>query len=1222
MEQLRHQGPDTVASPSAPVPGDGEGVVSVAELAAAQVHLGNPPGRTHPGMRRYLDGERDGSTLVDLQQTSLQLGSAYRFVRDLVARGGRVLFVGTSEAARGAVEQHAARCGMPCVSHSWPKKKTNRRTVADAYVLLSPNVDQRARQEGARRGLTIVALVDTDVDPVGIHHVIPGNDDVAPSCDLVCRVIADAVGEGRQVAEAAVQAAGTGEAEAAEDLLGQEAPEAEAAEAAEQEALRREAEEAAAALAALRREAEEVLAALRRDAEGAQDDEEARQRQAEEAAAEETLRRETEEALAALRYEAELAEEARRRQAEEAAAEEARRRAAEAEEVAAAEEAAAEEARRREAEEEAEEAIAAEAHWRQTKEAAAEALRREAEEEARAEARRREAEEAIAAEAHWRQTKEAVAEALGRETEAEEAAAEEARRREAEEAAAEEARRREAEEAMSWFERVSTEEPATGPTEEPSGADQAWVEHITDLWSSIDVPDTGSDPRPARAPDEVFPGPPPTAGDPLEAAGDVAVVGEEGTGGAGPASEPAATEDGSGEIATSRQSTPEMGSPDSGVSAAGPSTDQAAAGTTRKARRLAKAAARRRAAEEARSRTKGPGHREDTSDQPPEPHPVLPPTGLPVDVSAPAPQADQDRVDEGAEGTDEVGTARTAPPDVSVEDPDTAGGEVEGDDEWFWRQHSAALDAADQREAEPPGKPGTADAPAAPGPTTAPDAERPRRNLLKGSSEALDHEADREEPEQRGAEPARPPSPGRRKIVVSGAIAIAAAAAVALGLAVLRTPAAVTLATTAAGVESLSIAAGTTDLAGLRQAAARLGRPDAVVVEGASTYLVSMPVTVASSGSLTISDAQLRLRSSADGFVGVEARGGTIRIDGSTVTSWDPSTASADVNVTDGRAYVLARDGAQMDVTGSAVEMLGYDQDGRYGISWRTTGTGGRVDDSRFSNNYHGASMASVEPMEITNSVFERSAVDGLDPRSTSRDLVLTGNIFRDNGRHGVILAVDCTGARLTDNEAYANRGDGIVLSSGSDSAELVGNRSHDNEAAGITVGGSFGVVLRDNDLWSNATGVTVRDGAQQTLIEGNRLSSNRVDGVLISSESSMATLSGNRIDHNGRAGVWVSDGRLVMGPRNTVSKNEAAVRLADESPNAEVFDNVLEDNFKDGVNLGAVAGLRISGNRILDNDAAFSVRTAGDAAPFLAGNTIEGNRLGPERVREPDPVA
>lgn len=429
----------------------------------------------------------------------------------------------------------------------------------------------------------------------------------------------------------------------------------------------------------------------------------------------------------------------------------------------------------------------------------------------------------------------------------------------------------------------------------------------------------------------------------------------------------------------------------------------------------------------------------------------------------------------------------------------------------------------------------------------------------------------------------------------------------------------VTVEVGASGEPSLVVDGGLLDIAALKQEAADLGQPDAIRWDSAGHYLLTVPVTVRPGGHLELVGVNLRLLSGAERFVALEARGGDLTIANATITSWDPATNGGDTEVDDGRAYVLARDGARMDITGSTVEMLGYDAYERYGVSWRTPGTGGRIHQSRFTGNFYAAYMASVEPMTITDSVFERSVLYGLDPHTNSRGFVITGNIFRDNGRHGAILAEGCTGARVSNNEAYGNREHGLVVFGSSDAALVEGNRVHDNGAAGISVNGSAGVVVRDNDVWANETGIVVHDQAEEATIEGNRVSGNRTDGILVSGEQSSASASGNRLDHNGRAGVWVTDGRVTVGPGNTMSDNEAGVRLADETPQVEIYENLLEENYRDGVSLGRVSGVSISGNRMVGNTAAFSVRTAGDAGPFVPANTLDDNRLGAERVREPE---
>ncbi|MBW3611433.1 MAG: right-handed parallel beta-helix repeat-containing protein [Actinobacteria bacterium] len=420
--------------------------------------------------------------------------------------------------------------------------------------------------------------------------------------------------------------------------------------------------------------------------------------------------------------------------------------------------------------------------------------------------------------------------------------------------------------------------------------------------------------------------------------------------------------------------------------------------------------------------------------------------------------------------------------------------------------------------------------------------------------------------------------------------------------------------------EMAVVGPGTIDLAGLAGQARALGRPDVLEQVASDIYLLSMPMTVGAGGRVELAGTELRMLSPPGSFVGLEARGGELMLRDATVASWDPATNGPDTDVADGRAYILARDGGRLDVVDSSVSMLGYDAFERYGISWRTAGTEGLIDGSTFTGNYYGAYMHGVEPMQISDSVIQDSVTYGLDPHSGSRNFTIVGNTFRNNGKHGMILAEDCTGAVVRDNDSYGNAEHGMVVFSGSDDVVVEGNRLHDNGLSGISVNGSARVSVRDNEIWANTTGITVQDEAIDSRIENNRVSGNREDGVLISSEGSTATVVANRLDHNGRAGVWVSDGQATIGPDNRIARNESGVRLVDETPSVRVFDNLLVENYKDGFSLVVSDGLVINGNRIVGNDVAFSVRTAGGAGPFLEDNIMEDNELGPERVREPGP--
>ena len=223
-------------------------VVSMRELLEAGVHFGHQTRRWNPKMRRFIFTERGGIYIIDLQQTQQLLEEAYEFSKNIAARNGTVLFVGTKKQAQDAVENHAKRVGMPYVNHRWlgglltnwrtihsridrlhelrrlkeegqlellpPKERiellgqlekldANLGGVADmkrhpdAVFILDLKKEQLGVAEARRLNLPVIALVDTNCDPDEADLVIPGNDDAIRSCELVARVIADGIEAGR-----------------------------------------------------------------------------------------------------------------------------------------------------------------------------------------------------------------------------------------------------------------------------------------------------------------------------------------------------------------------------------------------------------------------------------------------------------------------------------------------------------------------------------------------------------------------------------------------------------------------------------------------------------------------------------------------------------------------------------------------------------------------------------------------------------------------------------------------------------------------------------------------------------------------------------------------------------------------------------------------------------------------------------------------------------------
>ena len=240
-------------------------VISMRQLLEAGVHFGHQTRRWNPKMKRFIFGERNGIYIIDLEQTLTRVETAYGFVRELVANGGTVMFVGTKKQAQDPVQSFAEKVGMPYVNERWlGGMLTNFETISkrvgkmleyermkasgefdamikkealmldrelaklqrnlgglrdmkqlpDAVFVIDTKKEHIAVTEANKLGIPVVAVVDTNVDPDVIQYPIPGNDDAIRANMLLAQVIAAAVEEGRFIASRRPKAAGA-EVEAA-----------------------------------------------------------------------------------------------------------------------------------------------------------------------------------------------------------------------------------------------------------------------------------------------------------------------------------------------------------------------------------------------------------------------------------------------------------------------------------------------------------------------------------------------------------------------------------------------------------------------------------------------------------------------------------------------------------------------------------------------------------------------------------------------------------------------------------------------------------------------------------------------------------------------------------------------------------------------------------------------------------------------------------------------
>jgi small subunit ribosomal protein S2 len=220
------------------------------ELLEAGVHFGHQTKRWNPKMKEYIFGERNGIYIIDLQKTLRMFKEATRFVTELAAQGGNILFVGTKRQAQEAIAEEARRCAMYHVNQRWlgglltnfvtiqksigrlkeleemsqdgrydllSKKEVSRlererksleknlsgikemKSLPQVIFVIDSKKEEIAVKEANRLGIPVVGVVDTNCDPDNIDFVIPGNDDALRAIRLFVSKIADAVLEGRAV---------------------------------------------------------------------------------------------------------------------------------------------------------------------------------------------------------------------------------------------------------------------------------------------------------------------------------------------------------------------------------------------------------------------------------------------------------------------------------------------------------------------------------------------------------------------------------------------------------------------------------------------------------------------------------------------------------------------------------------------------------------------------------------------------------------------------------------------------------------------------------------------------------------------------------------------------------------------------------------------------------------------------------------------------------------
>ncbi|WP_433557533.1 right-handed parallel beta-helix repeat-containing protein [Pseudonocardia xinjiangensis] len=345
-----------------------------------------------------------------------------------------------------------------------------------------------------------------------------------------------------------------------------------------------------------------------------------------------------------------------------------------------------------------------------------------------------------------------------------------------------------------------------------------------------------------------------------------------------------------------------------------------------------------------------------------------------------------------------------------------------------------------------------------------------------------------------------------------------------------------------------------------------VGNPAALREVAPGEWLLGADLQVLTGASLQITAPDVRwlkLGSSPAGFVTVKVLGGALDITGTCVTSWDTAAGHADADSLDGRAFLLARDGARMLIQHSEVRYLGYGEVESYGMSWRTAATGG-ITTSVVSHLFYGLYSFRVDGLTVQDNEFHHNELYGIDPHTSSRRMLIERNIVHNNGKHGIVLAEDCTDSVIRDNVVYANDHHGIVLYLHSDRNIVEGNDSFGNAAQGININESAGNTVRGNRVYDNTeSGIAVGQTAKDNVVENNQIRGNQQDGIRLVSDAVETTVRGNVIGENTRYGVYVDGNGTFDLAGNTIFGNRTGVMLKGTPTVVTPADNRLFDNVK-----------------------------------------------------------
>jgi parallel beta-helix repeat protein len=380
-------------------------------------------------------------------------------------------------------------------------------------------------------------------------------------------------------------------------------------------------------------------------------------------------------------------------------------------------------------------------------------------------------------------------------------------------------------------------------------------------------------------------------------------------------------------------------------------------------------------------------------------------------------------------------------------------------------------------------------------------------------------------------------------------------------------------------------------------------------------------------------------------FVTLITHSGTINLENVKVYSWDPDAGAFDTDVENGRAYILAKYDAALNIRNSDIGYLGSADGESYGISWRDvnpttppllpegvyqTRVTGEVINSKIHHNYYGIYTYQASNMLFRGNEFYDNVRYGFDPHDYTHTVVVEENLAYRNGAHGFIISRGCNNFIIRNNKSYNNidpgtsLAHGFMLDPGSPNSSdpqapsyenlIENNEAYGNEGYGLRILGSINNQVRNNHFHHNQKGIVVDTNSPDNLISQNTLEQNLDEGLVLRETADRTVVTGNVIKDNGNHGLYVrSNNNEIVG--NTANTNRVAgialliVAGVPTVTDNQVLSNTIANNVSNGLELRGALRTLVQGN-LIDNNQGSGVTVVISATQnSLVRNTIRSNK-------------